>query len=97
MELRSRSPQGYDFSELKSNLNAINNYKTALSKGLGYWYLNENILFINTVLKRDKKASMLPAKTQNNVNQLTLMNRNAQPTSVLKSWLFMTKTWFYPE
>lgn len=48
MELRSRSPQGYDFSELKSNLNAINNYKTALSKGLGYWYLNENILFINT-------------------------------------------------
>lgn len=48
MELRSRSPQGYDFSELKSNLNSINNYKTALSKGLGYWYLNENILFINT-------------------------------------------------
>lgn len=48
MELRSRSPQGYDFSELKSNLNAINNYKTALSKGLGYWFLNEKILFINT-------------------------------------------------
>lgn len=60
MELRLRSPQGYDFSELKSNLNAINNYKTALSKGLGYWYLNENILFINTVLKRDNVSRQNP-------------------------------------
>ena len=60
MELRSRSPQGYDFFELKSNLNAINNYKTALSKGLGYWYLNENILFINTVLKRDNVSRQNP-------------------------------------
>ena len=60
MELRSRFPQGYDFSELKSNLNAINNYKTALSKGLGYWYLNENILFINTVLKRDNVSRQNP-------------------------------------
>ena len=48
MELRSRSPQGYGLFKQKSNLNAINNYKTALSKGLRYWYLNENFMFINT-------------------------------------------------